>query len=141
MARRLQEVPQQEQHEEQQPDDATRQHNIGNRRTVLQQCCAEIDRLETEAASLREKVKGVNKQIGDTYRRIKSELGISRENAELVRRIVALEDEERDEALDQVKEVYEALRPGEQLDFFKPPESQREAAPAANGADGAHAPA
>lgn len=121
------------------PQDATAEHNVSNRRTVLQQCCAEIRTLGAQANALAEQKKGINKQIGDVFRRIKSELGIKRKSVEAIMGLVDLKDEERNETLDELREVYEALRPGEQLDWISVAENAQPAA--ANGAAGAPQPA
>jgi hypothetical protein len=76
--------------------------------------------LEAEIESVRATIKAKNKKIADEYRKLKTHLGMSRKDVERARWLAELEENEaRVSSLSHFKEVYEALRPGETLDWLE----------------------
>lgn len=101
----------------QEPVDATRQHNSGARKDQLRKAHADMCKQEALRDQLQAQVKLINKQLADGYRKIKSDLGITRENFEEVRAFIQLTPEEQEAIEDQRREVIEALRGPEQLEL------------------------
>lgn len=94
-------------------------HNMADRARIIQECKAIIDEARGEAAALQEKVKAKNKLASNQFRRLKTELGMKRDDAEFALRLVDLKEDERNEAMDAMREIFSACGKGEQLDWIK----------------------
>jgi septal ring factor EnvC (AmiA/AmiB activator) len=101
--------------------------SVKYRQDRIRKAHKEISALETEIEGLKARTKGLNKSIGDVFRKIESHLGIKRKDLQAIRRLISLEDDDRAETEDSLRECYEALRPGEQLDWLKATEPRRTA--------------
>lgn len=100
------------------PTEATPLANVGNRKAILQKAASEIRALQSEAEGHRAKIKGLNKSVGDVFRKIKSDLGIKRKSFEAIMELIDLPEEDFGQTVDEYREVYEALKPGEQMDWL-----------------------
>jgi hypothetical protein len=87
-------------------------HNAKSRAETIQHCCREITNLEAERSSISEQVREI-KQI-----RIKGELGMKIGDFNAALRLYALEGDDRDQFFDRLRETFEALGVGAQLDFI-----------------------
>jgi hypothetical protein len=97
---------------------ATKQHNSKARKGMIRDAHRRINALEAKLETQRSFAKETGKSISAIYREIKSELGISRKSFEFQRGLIELEKSERLHTIDELREVYEALRPGEQMNMF-----------------------
>lgn len=95
------------------------QHNSAARAYLIRKAAGGIRSLESRRDALREEVKGFNKQISDIFRGMKTDLAMNRGDAEFALRLLALESEDRNSTLDTLKEMVEALLPGETVDWVK----------------------
>lgn len=90
-----------------------------DRAAILRDCKDEYDLLENKRANQLELVKAVNKQIGNMFRRLKTQLGITRESIEHHFGLLNIEDEDvRAARLAEMRELYRALPLGEQAELF-----------------------
>lgn len=98
--------------------DATQRANVCARRDFLLSQIGAISTIETKISALQAQIKPLRKEIGDKFRLLKTELGYDRTYVETIRNIIDMEEEKRDTALDQLREIYGALAPGEQASFL-----------------------
>ena len=94
-------------------------HEVGNRRAIIQGICREIDQIDGEIATLRQ-------QKAEVKSRIKGELGMKVSDFNVALRLYKLEGEDRDAMLDTVRECFDALGVGDQLDWVAAAERQAE---------------
>jgi ribosome modulation factor len=88
---------------------ANKEHNAGERAKIMREAAAEIIRLKAQKASIQE-------QIAEQRGRIKS-LDIKAIDFNVAMRLMELEAEDRDKSLDGLREAFEALGVGQQLDW------------------------
>lgn len=93
--------------------------NAKARKETIKQVADQMATIEAKIAELREEKNQLK------AKKIKGELGMKVSDFNLALRLYKLEGEARDEALDTLKECFEALAPGEQLDFIKAGASQK----------------
>lgn len=99
---------------------STAGHNAKVRKDLIRKAREKIRALNEKADPLREQVKNVNKQIGDVYRDLKTDLGMKRKDAEFAFRLLDLEEEDdRDATLDTIREIFESAGEGESVDWIK----------------------
>jgi ribosome modulation factor len=102
------------------PPDATQLgHNSQARHDVIVEAINKIRHHEAQIEAIRAGTKKHHQEIGNAYRTLKTQLGMSRKDVERARWLAELEDDEaRVSSLSHFKEVYEALRPGETVDWL-----------------------
>lgn len=93
--------------------DTTLGHNLAARRDLINQACRELAAMD---ADIREK-----QQARAEYKNrvIKGDLGFKMADFNMAYRLYGLEGRDRDELLDTIRETFEALGQGEQLDWLK----------------------
>lgn len=103
-----------------------RLHNSGARRDTIKAVFRELQTIDDKSAEVNEE----RKKLLNT--RVKGELGMKITDFRAAYRLYQLEDDGRDEMLDTLRECFDALGKGEQLDFLKVTERRqaREVAPA-----------
>jgi len=94
-------------------------HNAKARRAMYRDKHRELTAIEAKEDDLRVKMKAFGKEKSNIYREVKSELGVSRTDFEVMRRVVQLSKDEREETVSHFQEIYESLRPGEQMSFLQ----------------------
>ena len=98
------------------PDDESsvpKTHNMGARRDVIRSVCREVVTLE-------KKRDEINAEIGAVkQKKIKGDLGMKIGDFNAALRVYRLEDDDRDQFLDTMRETFSALGVGKQLDFLK----------------------
>lgn len=87
------------------------EHRASNRAELIRKSVAEIAALQAEKATL-------NEQIAEIKGRVKSELGMKMADFSIAIRLHQLEHEDRDSAIDTIRECFEALGIGEQGTLF-----------------------
>lgn len=93
-------------------DATTVQHNSKARKEIISSVCSELHALESEKAS-------INEQIAELKnKRIKGDLGMKVSDFNFAYRAYKLEGKDRALLLDTMRETFEALGIGEQLDFI-----------------------
>lgn len=110
-------------------------HNAKARRALIRSSHAKLNQLEAKIEALNVQKRALAKECADIYREVKSDLGISREDLEAVRRLVGLGKDERDASIGNFQEAWMALRPGEQLSMFKDDEERIDDALVAQAAE------
>lgn len=91
---------------------ANRQHNASARRQVILDVCAEL-------ASLEARRREIGEQIAELKQtRIKGDLGMKISDFSAAYRLYRLDDEDRDQFIDTLRETFEALGVGGQLDWL-----------------------
>ena len=88
------------------------QHNSKVRKDIINEVCASLHSLESERASLNESIAELKNK------RIKGDLGMKIGDFNLAYRLYKLEGADRNLALDTLRETFEALGIGEQLDWL-----------------------
>lgn len=114
------------------PEEETRKHNAAARAATIRKVCAEVTALELECASIREEIRKIKQT------KIKGDLGMKLSDFNAALRLYSLEDKDRDEYFDTLRETFEALQKGAQLDFLDGMRSARprtEAVASAGSAD------
>ena len=86
-------------------------HNAKARKEIIRNCAKELDRIEGEIKELQAEAATIRNE------KIKGELGMKLADFAAIRRVYKLEGDDRATALDTMREVFEALCPGEQLDW------------------------
>ena len=90
-------------------DPSTRGHNVAHINKTLQEVAAELNRIDSEMDELKAERKGVRARI--------KALGIKLGNFDITMRLRNLEGDERASTLDDIKVCFEALNPGESVDW------------------------
>ena len=93
-------------------------HN--SRPEKIRAICAELDQMEKDRDEQNEKIRTFRKQ------KIKNELGIKLGDFDAFRRVYGMEDDRRDEYLTALKEGFDALDAGDQLDWLAATERHQE---------------
>lgn len=86
--------------------------NAKARKETIKKVADELATLDAKIAELREEKNAIKNT------KIKGDLGMKIADFNLALRLYRLEGEARGEAIDTLKECFEALAPGEQLDFI-----------------------
>ena len=84
----------------------------GNRAQTIREACREIAALEAERAAIGEQIRKVKQS------KIKGELGMKLADFNAALRLYRLENDDRDEFFDTLRETFAALGVGEQLDWL-----------------------
>jgi hypothetical protein len=92
---------------------ANKQNNSSARRQVILDVCADLASLEARRGEITEEISSLKSQ------RIKGDLGMKISDFNAAYRLYRLEDADRDIFLDTLRETFEALGVGGQLDFIK----------------------
>lgn len=87
-------------------------HNSAPRKKIIRDACSEITSLEAERKAIGEQIRTI-KTV-----KIKGELGLKIGDFNVALRLYQLEGADRDQLLDTVRETFEALGVGEQLDWI-----------------------
>lgn len=90
-----------------------KQHNAKARKATIVEVCGALKSLEAERESISEQIR----ELKNT--RIKGDLGIKIADFNAAYRLYQLEDDARDTFLDTIRETFEALGIGQQLDWLK----------------------
>ncbi len=85
--------------------------SVGNRDEVIRQACADIAALEAERKSIGDQIRAIKQQ------RVKGDLGMKVGDFNAVLRLYSLEGETRDRFFDTLRETFNALGIGQQLDW------------------------
>ena len=100
-------------------DEPDRQHNMEARSGTIQSVFRELSAIDNEA-------KKINQRRSELLNtKIKGDLGMKIGDFRAAYRLYQLEDDDRDEMLDTLKECFGALGKGEQLDFLKAAERKQ----------------
>lgn len=83
-----------------------------DRPALIKSTCAELDRLEGERKELSDKISKLKNE------NIKGKLGMKIADFNITRRLYSLEGDNRDQLLATIKEGFDALGAGDQLDFI-----------------------
>ena len=93
-----------------QDDRETVKHNVEHRRELIAKAHKGLLSLEAEIAELNAQRQEIRKQL-------KADVGIGLGRFDAIRKLIALEENELDKAKDDLKEAFEALAPGQTLDW------------------------
>ena len=93
-------------------DSPTRDHNVKARQNVIRSVCAELRTLEAERKVISDQIAAVKQK------KIKGDLGMKIANFNVIRRVYMLEGDARNEFFDDLRENFEALGVGDQLNFL-----------------------
>lgn len=93
-------------------EDTMIEHNSKARAAIIQSVCREIEALEDERASINDSIRELKSK------KIKGDLGMKIADFNAAYRLYKLEDEKRDQYLDTLKECFDALGAGDQLNFL-----------------------
>jgi hypothetical protein len=104
---------------------ANKQNNSSARRQVILDVCADLASLEARRGEITEEISSLKSQ------RIKGDLGMKISDFNAAYRLYRLEDADRDIFLDTLRETFEALGVGGQLDFIKAGAADAPVGPAA----------
>lgn len=88
-------------------------HNSKVRADIIRSVCREVEDLEAKRDEINTEIRDI------MHKRIKGDLGMKIGDFNAMRRVYSMEDERRDNYLDTLREGFEALGAGEQLDFLK----------------------
>jgi len=88
-------------------------HNSNARKNTIQEACRDITALEAERKAVSDKITALKQKT------IKADLGMKVSDFNIALRLYKLEGEDRDELLRTVRETFEALGVGEQLDWLE----------------------
>tara|TARA_Y100000310_G_C20568932_1_gene756971 strand:+ start:407 stop:754 length:348 start_codon:yes stop_codon:yes gene_type:complete len=86
--------------------------NSNARKQTILEVCATLDDLDAQRKQISDKAREVKNK------RIKGDLGMKISDFNIARRLYSLEGDHRDEMLDTIRETFDALGVGEQLDFI-----------------------
>lgn len=92
-------------------DGPPRTHNAGERAEIIRNACREITSLEAERQTIGEQIREIKQA------RIKGDLNMKIGDFNAALRLYKLEGEDRDQFFDSLRETFEALGVGAQLDF------------------------
>ena len=93
--------------------------NSALRKEMIQKAAIALEHLDKERAGLKLQIKAINEDRKEIYERLTNDLGVDRKTMEFViNHLVRPEEPIRDAIHDCLREVWEALRPGEQLDWL-----------------------
>ena len=107
-------------------ESANREHNIGARKDAIKKLDRDLRPLEAEKVKL-------NEDIQELRQTFKADTNITLADFDAARRVALIEDDdERRGKIDNFRECYNVLKPGEQLSWLDSMES--EAKPSGNGA-------
>lgn len=95
------------------PEGATAGHNVGVRADVIRAACRDITALEAQRKKISEGIRSIKQT------RIKGDLGMKIGDFNAALRLYQLEGDARAQLLATVRETFEALGCGEQLDWLK----------------------
>ncbi len=117
------------------PADATAQHNSKDRKRIINEAIGEIATLAAQRKAISEQIASIKAE------KIKGHLGMKIADFNAAYRLSQLEGEDRDEFFDTLRETFEALGEGGQLDFI---DAMKRPAPeagaeASDTPEGAHA--
>lgn len=96
-------------------------HNSGDRRVLIQSAYQELERFENELAEIREARKSFKDEV------IKGKLGMKTSDFMAGYRLYKLEGSDRDAMLDTIRECFDALGIGGQLDWVAAAERKKAA--------------
>jgi len=96
-------------------------HNSGDRKVLIQSAYQALERFENELAEIREARKAFKDEV------IKGKLGMKVSDFQAGYRLYKLEGDERDQMLDTIRECFDALGAGEQLDWVAAAERKQAA--------------
>jgi len=94
-------------------------HNSGARSQTIQDVCRRLTALESERKAISDDIRSLKQT------EIKGNLGMKISDFNVALRLYQLEGDDRDELLSTVRETFEALGIGEQLDWLKADERSR----------------
>ena len=98
-------------------DHPTQDHNVKSRAVIMTECATEMRRIKTER-------KELNEQAGDIRKRLR-DVDINVKAWEAALRISDMDDvEARDAYMDGLREAFEALGVGQQMDWIAAQEQQ-----------------
>jgi len=93
-------------------DHPTKDHNVAARGDIIKRCCSEIAGLEAERKTIGDQIRAIKQK------QIKGDLGMKIADFNAALRLHSLEDEARDEFFDTLRETFQALGVGQQLNFL-----------------------
>lgn len=99
-------------------DPAPAQLTPDERQELIQTAAQQIRDLDAQIDEVSAKRKALNKTKTQAFRTLKAKTGIARKNLEATLAILNLEDDERDDTIDQIRECYDALSEGETVNFL-----------------------
>ncbi len=99
-------------------------HVVGNRNEVIRQACADIAALEAQRKSIGDQIKAIKQQ------RVKGDLGMKIGDFNAALRLYSLEGDARDQFFDTLRETFNALGAGQQLDWVDAMSSEAPRRPA-----------
>lgn len=92
------------------PDSAVENHNVGNRRVAIQNAAQEMLAIKAERKALNERAREVRQTL--------KEMGVQTPAFDYALRVADMEDEAKAEYLDSLRECFDGLDVGQQLDFL-----------------------
>jgi hypothetical protein len=96
-----------------------RKHNAKARAEPIRDAHRKLLGLEAKRAEINEDMREVRSTL-------KADLGIGLGRFDAIRKLITLEDDERQKAQDDLREAYEALMPGQTLDWVHFSQSESE---------------
>lgn len=85
---------------------------VSNRAQTIREACVELDEFDRQIAGLKAEVKAIIET------RIVAGLGMKKADFALARKLYALDQQDRDDTLDAIRECFAALGLGEQVNFM-----------------------
>jgi predicted nuclease with TOPRIM domain len=92
-------------------------HNQPDRAAAIQDVCRRLENLEGEISALQEDRRNLKNEV------VKGKLGLKLSDFNVAYRLYKLEGDDRDTMLDTMRECFEALGVGGQLDWIKAAEA------------------
>ena len=93
-------------------DHAIDQHNSAARGDSIRKAHRELLTLESDRTEINESMREIRNTL-------KADIGIGLGRFDAIRKLIALEDDERSKAQDDLREAWEALMPGQTLDWVR----------------------
>lgn len=94
--------------------------DVAKRRKLLKASKRKLDGLDKEDEKLAADKQANSKERGNIFRELKTQLGMKREDAEFALRLINLDQEERDKALDALREFMDTFEIPIQDTLFAP---------------------